>query len=105
MNSLYFATNLLLTGQAAPCTGAWTSISQSNICFFTCFGSGVGGQVDLQYQSPFFTNGDISYISFYTFTNLTTGYSPSVSLTSPVFQVRAVSSGIGNFWCALNQKN
>jgi hypothetical protein len=106
MNSLYFKPELLLSGQVAPFTGEYCSMARArNVCF-TVFGSGtpsINGTVSLQYRSPFFKN---DFVTFYTFPVLSgVGYAPPAFLTTPVEEVRAVSTGTGIFWVAANVQN
>ena len=101
MNSLYIKTFTLLSGQSAPFTGAWVNIAQGRDALFTAYSSGTGG-INLQYQSPFFPSDGITY---YTWSQMTTGYGESSFQQSPMTHIRAVCSGSGSFWCAATIQN
>lgn len=101
MNNLYFVTNLLLTGQQAPFTGQWFPMGQSREALYSAFGN-TSGSIVLQYRSPFFPS---EAIPFYTIDIASSGYSAPAFSTSPLSEVRAVSSGTGNYWCAVSQQN
>lgn len=91
----------LLTGQAAPFTGEWAEIGRSRENLFSAFGN-TSGIIRLQYKSPFFSN---QGIPFYDIVLSGSGYSMPVFSTSPMGEVRAISSGNGSYWCAITQQN
>jgi hypothetical protein len=101
MDHFLIQTKLLLTGQQAPFTGESENIARARNVGFTAYASGAGS-VTLQYKSPFFEN---SWVSFYSFTGLTTGYAEPTYLTTPMVEVRAISSGNGRFWAGLTAQN
>ena len=101
MNSFFFSTNTLLTGQAAPFTGAAIDTSKARNCLFTVSGNGVGA-VYLQYLSPF---ANTDWITFQSVTGLTTGFASPIFSDSPMPQIRALSSGVGSFWAGSYQQN
>jgi hypothetical protein len=101
MNQFFIQTKLLLSGQAAPFTGSVENMARSRDAAFTVYSSG-SGIVKLQYNSPFFEN---EWVDFYQFTGLRTGYSTPAYLTTPMINVRAISSGIGNFWVSFTAQN
>jgi hypothetical protein len=101
MDHFLIQTKLLLTGQQAPFTGESENIARARNVGFTAYGSGAGS-VTLQYKSPFFEN---SWVNFYSFTGLATGYAEPTYLTTPMVEVRAVSSGSGRFWAGLTAQN
>jgi hypothetical protein len=101
MNHFLIQTKLLLTGQQAPFTGESVNIARSRDAGFTAYSSG-NGSITLQYKSPFFEN---SWVNFYTFAGMKTGYAEPAYLTTPMVEIRAVSSGNGNFWAGLTTQN
>jgi hypothetical protein len=101
MNHFFIQTKLLLTGQQAPFTGEAVNMARSRDAAFTVFSSGQGS-VFLQYKSPFFEN---EWVNFYSFSDLNSGYALPAYLTTPVTEVRAVSSGSGAFWCGFTAQN
>ena len=101
MNSFYFGTNNLLTGQAAPFTGASIPTANARNVLVSTYGSGAGA-ISIQYPSPIF---DGQWVTFYNVTGLTTGYGVPLSIDSPMPKIRAISSGNGNFWAAVYQQN
>jgi hypothetical protein len=101
MDHFLIQTKLLLTGQQAPFTGESVNIARARDTGFTVYSSGVGS-VTLQYKSPFFED---SWVNFYSFTGLSTGYAEPAYLTTPMVEVRAVSSGNGKFWAGLTAQN
>ena len=91
----------LLTGQQAPFTGQWAEIGRSRENLFTAFGN-ASGTITLQYKSPFFiTQG----IPFYDIVLSGSGYATPAFSSSPMGEVRAVSSGSSRYWCAITQQN
>jgi hypothetical protein len=101
MDHFLIQTKLLLTGQQAPFTGESVNIARARNVGFTAYASGAGS-VTLQYKSPFFEN---SWVDFYSFTGLATGYAEPTFLTTPVVEMRAVSSGTGKFCAGLTAQN
>ena len=101
MDHFFIQTKLLLSGQEAPFTGEFLNMARGRDTSFTAYSSGEGS-ITLQYKSPFFRD---DWISFYSFTGLSTGYAPPAYLTTPMTHVRAVSDGTGSFWCALTTQN
>ena len=101
MNSLLVQNKLLLTGQSSPHTGESVDISRFKETAFTAYTNG-NGSVSLQYKSPFFEN---DWVDFYSFENMTSGYALPAYLTTPITEVRAISSGNGQFWCGLTAQN
>jgi len=104
MDSLLFKSSLLLTGQSAPFTGNWANLASSREHLFTVYGSGAGN-ITLEYKNPFGFEGDRLGVSFYSFTGVTTGYMAPAFSTSPMNEVRAISSGAGNFWVSATAQN
>jgi len=105
MNSFYFKPKILMSGQSAPFTGSYVNTALSRNACFTVFSSGsspVSGAITLQYRSPFFKD---DAVPFYVFQNLSGGYAEPVFLTSPVSEIRAVSSGSGQFWVGISIQN
>lgn len=100
MNGFFFDTKTLMAGQSSPYTGAYVDSSRCRNLLFNFYASGtVSGlnQIFLQFENPFFKNNE--GITFYTITGLTSGYyTPPIFSDSPMPRIRAVSSGIGNFW-------
>jgi hypothetical protein len=94
-------TKLLLSGQNAPFTGEAKEILLSREARFTVYASGQGS-VSLQYKSPFFEN---SWVDFYDFDGLTTGYAKPAYLTTPMTEIRAVSKGSGKYWASVTFQN
>ena len=101
MNHFLIQSKFLLSGQNAPFTGEPQSIARFRDAGFTVYSSG-NGAVTLQYSSPIFEK---DWVDFYTFSALTTGYAEPAYLTTPLTQVRAISSGNGKFWCAFTAQN
>lgn len=97
----YFNTVQLLTGQSAPFTGDWANVGRSRENLFTAFGTS-SGTIKLEYRSPFFIE---QGVSFYDIALSGSGYAQPVFSTSPMGEVRAISSGNGNYWCAMTQQN
>lgn len=91
----------LLTGQQAPFTGQWAEIGRSRENLFSAFGN-TSGTIGLQYRSPFFAN---QGVPFFDIVLGSSGYATPVFSTSPMGEVRAVSSGNGTYWCAVTQQN
>ena len=91
----------LLTGQEAPFTGQWAEIGRSRENLFSSFAN-TSGTITLQYRSPFFID---QGIPFYDIILSGSGYATPVFSTSPMGEVRAISSGNGNYWCAITQQN
>ena len=101
MDHFFIQTKLLLTGQPAPFTGESLNMARSRDAAFTAYASG-NGSITLQYKSPFFEN---DWVNFYSFTGLSNGYALPAYLTTPVTEVRAISSGNGSFWCGFTAQN
>ena len=97
----YFNTLQLLTGQSAPFTGDWANVGRSRENLYSAFGN-TSGTITLQYRSPFFIE---QGISFYNIELSGSGYATPAFSTSPMGEVRAISSGTGNYWCAMTQQN
>jgi hypothetical protein len=91
----------LLTGQQAPFTGQWAEIGRSRENLFTAFGN-ASGTIRLQYKSPFFID---QGIPFYDIVLSGSGYATPAFSSSPMGEVRAVSSGSSRYWCAITQQN
>lgn len=89
-------TKLLLTGQNAPFTSESCDGTKFDEISFTAYSSG-NGSIFLQYKSPIFQD---DWVTFYEFEKMKTGYAPAAHLTTPVTEIRAVSSGVGKFWLA-----
>jgi hypothetical protein len=99
-----FSSLPLLTGQPAPFTGQWMNAASSRDSLFTVFGSG-NGSVALQYKNAFgFPEPNLG-VPFYTFTGVTTGYMTPAFSTSPFNEIRAIASGVGNFWASATIQN
>lgn len=98
----YFQTSIILNGESSPFTGQWVPMGKTRESLYTAYGNAVGGVI-LQYRSPFFPEEGI------TFHTLSVGgsgqYATPSFATSPMSEVRAISSGVGNFWCAITQQN
>ena len=101
MDHYLIQTKILLSGQNAPFTGESVNIARSRDAGFTVYSSGAGS-VQLQYKSPFFED---SWVNFYSFTGLATGYATPVYLTTPMVEIRAVANGNGKFWAGLTAQN
>ena len=101
MNQFLIQSKTLLSGQEAPFIGQPQNIARFRDAGFTVYSSGQGS-VLLQYKSPIFEN---DWVDFYKFGGLTTGYAEPAYLTTPLTEVRAVSSGNGKFWCAFTAQN
>jgi hypothetical protein len=106
MNPLYIEQIDLLTGQQAPATGEWVNIARGRDAFFTAYASGAGA-VFLQTKTPFKNLPDAADegINFYTISGMNNSYGDSAFMTSPMVQVRAVSSGAGRVWANVTLQN
>lgn len=102
MNNFLCQTLILLSGESAPFTGKSINIARLRESAFIAYCSGVGGGVSLQYKSPFFDN---QWVNFYDFSPLSSGYSDTSYLDTPMTEIRAVCSGTGNFWCGYMGQN
>jgi hypothetical protein len=103
MESL-FKTLILLNGESAPYTGAWMNCVSSRDMLFSVYGSG-NGSIVLQYKNPFGFINENEGVPFYTFSNIATGYTTPAFSTSPMNEVRAISSGNGQFWTSATIQN
>jgi hypothetical protein len=101
MNHFFRQTVSLLSGQAAPFTGDLKNIARARAVYFEFFLSGNGGII-LQTPSPFFENG---WIDLTRSTGNKVGYNSGLTLSAPVSHVRAISSGVGSFWCSCTVQN
>ena len=102
MNQFFIQTKLLLSGQCAPFTGEAINMARSRDAAFTAYTNLDGGSICLQYESPFFKD---DWVSFYSFDSMKSGYASPVYLSTPVTRVRAIASGVGNFWCGFTAQN
>lgn len=102
MDSLLIKNTLLLSGQNAPFTGEWMNTARFRENLYSFYAEGTGS-ITLQYQSPFFVDQAIDFYSV-AITGASTYASSSFS-TSPMVEVRAVSSGSGRFYCASTSQN
>jgi len=101
MNHFLRHTVSLLSGEAAPFTGKLQNIARGREAYFEFYLSGNGGII-LQSPSPFFEN---AWIDITRTTGNKVGYNNALTLTAPVSHVRAVSSGVGSFWCSCTVQN
>jgi len=101
MSDLFIKTSMLLTGQSAPSTGEWINVATARDNLFTAYGN-TSGSVTLQYKSPFFEN---QGVTFYKIDISGSGYSTPAFSTSPMAEVRAISSGTGAYWTSVTQQN
>jgi len=102
MNQFFIQTKLLLSGECAPFTGQSVNMARGRDAVFTAYTNVDGGSIYLQYKSPFF-EGD--WVDFYSFDAMKSGYAAPVYLTTPITHVRAIASGVGNFWCGFTTQN
>ena len=100
MSDLYFNTAMLLNEKPAPFTGEWVPMGRSRDNLFTLYTNG-SGTITLQYKSPFFDEG----VDFYSANIDSSGYGSPTYSSSPMSEVRAICSGVGNFWAAITQQN
>ena len=100
MSALYFNNITLLENQNGGVTGKWFPMARSRDALFTSYANATTGSITLQYKSPFFDEG----VSFYVIT-MGSGYATPTFSTSPIGEIRAISSGSGKYWCAVTQQN
>lgn len=101
MNHYLTQTITLLSGQAAPFTGEVVNVARAKDLVFDYYVSG-NGSITLQYKSPFFEN---QWIDFNKITANKVGPVNANTLGTPTTLIRAISTGIGSFWCAVTVQN
>ena len=109
MNSFYFKTHTLLSGNVNPETGPYVNADKARKMAITIFSSGIVGNpvVTLEYPSPIFPGENVRC---WAETITTGGYRTISGLSIPIPQIRAVSSGgnnvgTGYFWATVFEQN
>jgi hypothetical protein len=115
MNASYIGSVVLATGQSVPFTGSWVDVSEARNAMLVVFGSGVTSNIAVTLQAdnvlksynPIFdTDGASEGVPFYTFSQVTNGYSSPAFLDSPIAKIRAVAtSGTGQVFAFANIQN
>lgn len=114
MNSSFIGSRLLATGQSAPFTGSWVSVTEAKNALFVVYGSGVSGSISATIQAQTYLGGDDAFtdaggyagVPLYTFNSVSNGYAPPAFLDSPVSHVRlVVPTGQGKIWAYTSIQN